>query len=152
LVSYHTFIRSYGIIGPAEAALSFLVFFLVLQAGSWQWAQPLASDTQLYGQASGAFLATIIFCQIGNVMACRTNRQSAIPYLLHYNLWIWLGLLVEVVFILAILYIPLLHNVFTTAPLPLWVWGIILLAPWLILVIEELRKWLVRRGNSWLAV
>jgi hypothetical protein len=56
------------------------------------------------------------------------------------------------VFILAILYIPLLHNVFTTAPLPLWVWGIILLAPWLILVIEELRKWLVRRGNSWLAV
>jgi len=152
LVSYHTFIRSYGIIGPAEAALSFLVFFLVLQAGNWQWAQPLASDAQLYGQASGAFLATIIFCQIGNVMACRTNRQSAIPYLLHYNLWIWLGLLVEVVFILAILYIPLLHNVFTTAPLPLWVWGIILLAPWLILVIEELRKWLVRRGNSWLAV
>ena len=152
LVSYRTFVRSYGIIGPAEAALSFLVFFLLLDAGGWQWAQPLASDTLLYGQATGAFLATIIFCQIGNVLACRSNRLSAFPYLLRPNLWIWAGLLVEVLFILAILYIPLFHRFFSTGPLPLWVWGIIALAPWLIFAIEELRKWLVRRGVNWLAV
>ena len=152
LVSYRTFVRSYGIIGPAEAALSFLVFFLLLDAGGWQWAQPLASDTLLYGQATGAFLATIIFCQIGNVLACRSNRLSALPYLLRPNLWIWAGLLVEVLFILAILYIPLFHRFFSTGPLPLWVWGIIALAPWLIFGIEELRKWLVRRGVQWLAV
>ena len=103
LVSYRTFVRSYGIIGPAEAALSFLAFFLVLQAGGWHWAQPLASSAVLYGQASGAFLATIIFCQIGNVMACRTNRQSALPYLIRHNMWIWTGLVVEVVFILSII-------------------------------------------------
>jgi sodium/potassium-transporting ATPase subunit alpha len=150
LVSYRTFIRSYGIIGPAEAALSFLVFFLVLGAGGWQWAQPLAASSALYGQAAGAFLATIIFSQIGNVMACRTNRQSAIPYLWRYNPWIWAGLLVEVLFILAIIYIPLFHTFFSTAALPLWVWGIILLAPAVIFSLEELRKWLVRRGIQWL--
>jgi len=152
LVSFRTFIRSYGIIGPAEAALSFLVFFLVLDAGGWQWAQPLASDTLLYGQATGAFLATIIFCQIGNVLACRSNRQSAIPYLLRFNPWIAAGLLVEVLFIAAIVYIPIFHGFFSTAPLPLWVWGAILLAPWVIFSIEELRKWLVRRGVQWLGV
>jgi sodium/potassium-transporting ATPase subunit alpha len=152
LVSYRTFVRSYGIIGPAEAALSFLVFFLLLDAGGWQWAQPLASDALLYGQATGAFLATIIFCQIGNVLACRSNRLSALPYLLRPNLWIWTGLLVEVLFILAILYIPMFHRFFSTGPLPLWVWGIIAVAPWLIFGIEELRKWLVRRGVQWLAV
>ncbi len=152
LVSYRTFVRSYGIIGPAEAALSFLVFFLLLGAGGWQWAEPLPTDTLLYGQATGGFLATIIFCQIGNVLACRTNRQSALPYLLRMNLWIWAGLLVEALFILSILYIPAFHRFFTTGPLPLWVWGFILLAPWLIFAIEELRKWLVRRGVQWLAV
>ena len=152
LVSFRTFIRSYGIIGPAEAALSFLVFFLVLDAGGWQWAQPLASDTLLYGQATGAFLATIIFCQIGNVLACRSNRQSAIPYLLRFNPWIAAGLLVEVLFIAAIVYIPIFHGFFSTAPLPLWVWGAILLAPGVIFSIEELRKWLVRRGVQWLGV
>jgi len=150
LVSYRTFIRSYGIIGPAEAALSFLVFFMVLDAGGWHWAQPLASSTVLYGQASGAFLATIIFCQIGNVMACRTNRQSALPYLIRHNMWIWAGLLVEVVFILSIIYLPVFHTFFSTAALPLWVWGIVLAAPWIIFAIEEVRKWLVRRGAHWL--
>jgi sodium/potassium-transporting ATPase subunit alpha len=150
LVSYRTFIRSYGIIGPAEAALSFLAFFLVLTAGDWHWAEPLASTSVLYGQASGAFLATIIFCQIGNVMACRTNRQSAVPYLLRHNMWIWAGLLVEVLFIMSIIYLPLFHTFFSTAALPLWVWGIILAAPWIIFAIEEVRKWLVRRGVHWL--
>lgn len=151
LVSYRTFVRSYGIIGPAEAAVSFLVFFLVLAAGGWQWAEPLAGNTLLYGQATGAFLATIIFCQVGNVLACRTNRQSAIPYLARPNLWIWAGLLVEVVFILAILYIPSLHGFFSTGPLPLWAWGVIVLSPLVIFGIEELRKLAVRRGVHWLA-
>ena len=150
LVSYRTFVRSYGIIGPAEAALSFLVFFLVLDAGGWHWAQPLASSAVLYGQASGAFLATIIFCQIGNVMACRTNRQSALPYLIRHNMWIWTGLVVEVVFILSIIYLPVFHTFFSTAALPVWVWGIILATPWIIFAIEEVRKWLVRRGAHWL--
>ena len=151
LVSYHTFIRSYGLVGPVEALLSFLVFFWVLDAGGWQWAQPLAGNTLLYGQATGAFLTTIIFCQIGNVMACRSNRQSAIAYLLRFNPWIWSGLVVEVLFILMILYVPLFHGFFSTAALPPWIWGGILLAPWIIFAIEELRKWLVRRGVSWLA-
>ena len=152
LVSYRTFIRSYGIIGPAEAALSFLAFFLILWAGKWQWAEPIASSDPLYGQAAAAFLATIIFCQIGNVMACRTNRQSAIPYLRRYNPWIAAGLLLEVFFILAIVYVPVFYQFFSTAALPLWIWGVILLGPWTIFALEELRKWLVRRGMQALAV
>ena len=57
----------------------------------------------------------------------------------------------EVVFILAILYIPSMHGFFSTGPLPLWVWGIIMLSPWVIFGIEELRKLAVRRGVHWLA-
>ncbi|MFC1747200.1 cation-translocating P-type ATPase [Pseudomonadota bacterium] len=152
LVSYRTFIRSYGVIGPAEAALSFTVFFTVLYAGGWQWAQPLESDTLLYGQAAGAFLATIIFCQIGNVMACRTNRQSALPYLRRFNRWIAGGILVEIVFVFGIIHLPMFHPIFSTGPLPFWVWSMIVTAPLIIFVIEELRKCLVRRGQHWLAV
>lgn len=152
LVSLRTFIRSYGIIGPAEAAFSFMVFFSVLSAGGWSWGQSLPSSDPLYGQAAGAFLATIIFCQIGNVMACRTNRLSAIPHLLRLNGWISAGIVVEIVFIVSILYIPLFHHFFTTAPLAMPYWGLIVLAPLVIFAIEEIRKYLVRRGFSSLAV
>ena len=105
---------------------------------------PLASDATLYAQAAGGFLATIIFCQIGNVLACRTARQSAVPGLRRLNKWILVGIAVEVSFILLIVYVPVFQPVFTTAPLPLWVWALILPAPLVIFAVEELRKWVLR--------
>jgi len=151
LVSGKTFLRSYGIIGPVEAAMSFTVFFVVLYAGGWSWGMALESSAPLYGQAAGAFLATIIFSQIGNVMACRTNRLSAVPYLVRWNLWITAGIVVEVVFILTIIYLSVFNPFFSTYALDIFVWPLILIAPMLIFIIEELRKYLVRHGNHMLS-
>ncbi|MGD8712530.1 MAG: cation-transporting P-type ATPase, partial [Thiohalophilus sp.] len=120
LVSYRTFLRSYGIIGLAEAGLSFLVFFLVLYQGGWHWGMETTGNQPLFFEASAAFLATIIFCQIGNVMACRTNRQSAFSYFFRFNHWITLGIMVEIGFILLVTNVPSLFGVFSTAAVPLW--------------------------------
>jgi sodium/potassium-transporting ATPase subunit alpha len=150
LVSLHTFVRSYGIVGPLEAALSFAVFFAVLAAGGWQWGAVLAADAPLYMQASGAFLATIIFCQVGNVLACRTARLSAVPYLLRLNGWIVSGIIFELAFIVTVVNVAGLHSLFTTHPLAPWTWALLLLAPLTVFALEELRKWLVRRGAGWL--
>lgn len=152
LVSFRTFIRSYAIIGPVEAALAFTAFFIVLYGGGWSWGETELGDSALYMQASGAFLAAIIFCQIGNVMACRTSRQSALPYLMRANHWITLGIAVEISFILLVIYLPLLAPIFNAAPFSITVWGMIMVAPLIILLIEELRKVLVRRGAKWLSV
>jgi sodium/potassium-transporting ATPase subunit alpha len=146
LVSYRTFLRSYGIIGLAEAGLSFAVFFLVLYQGGWHWGMATGGNTPLFNEASAAFLATIIFCQIGNVMACRTNRQSALSYFTRLNHWIVLGIVAEVGFILLVTRVPSLYGVFSTAAVPPWAWGLIALTPLVIYAIEEARKWLVRRG------
>ncbi|MDT8376859.1 MAG: cation-transporting P-type ATPase [Mariprofundaceae bacterium] len=150
LVSFRTFIRSYAIVGPAEAALAFAAFFVVLFDGGWSWGETLSGNTELYLQASGAFLSTIIFCQIGNVMACRTNRQSALPYLTRQNRWITLGVIAEILFILLIVYLPLLNPIFNTTPFSISAWAIVVMSPFVIFLIEELRKALVRRGAAWL--
>jgi sodium/potassium-transporting ATPase subunit alpha len=151
LVSVRTFVRSYAIIGPAEAALSFLVFFTVLYGGGWAWATDLPANHELYRQAAGAFLATIIFSQIGNVMACRTNRQSAVLELRRFNGWIYAGVAVELLFIFVVIYVPNFHTVFTTAPLDPALWALIALAAPVIFSIDELRKYAVRHGANWLA-
>jgi sodium/potassium-transporting ATPase subunit alpha len=151
LVSFRTFIRSYAIIGPAEAAMSFLVFFSVLFSSGWTWGVELAVDDVVYRAAAGAFLATIIFSQIGNVLACHTSRQSALRELRHLNGWIYAGVGVELLFIFSIIYVPAFHELFTTAPLAPSVWLLIICAPPVVFGLEEARKYAVRRGVRWLS-
>jgi sodium/potassium-transporting ATPase subunit alpha len=151
LVGLKTFIRSYAIAGPAQALLAFGVFFLILSDGGWHFGSPLPPDNLLYLQASGAFLATIVFCQIGNVMACRTSRQSAVGSLTRVNPWIVGGILFELAFILTIVYLPAAQRFFNTAPIAAPYWGLIVWAPILMFALDEARKWLARRGVNWLA-
>ncbi len=151
LVSARTFLRSYAIVGPLEALLAFLVFFGVLEAGGWRWGTELAWDDPLYLQAAGAFLATIVFCQIGNVMACRSARLSSLPLLVRPNAWILIGIAVELLFVVAITEVAWLHRLFSANPLPVWTWGVLLIAPVAIFAAEELRKFLARNGARWLA-
>lgn len=115
LVSLQTLLRSYGFIGPIETLLSFTLFFLVLHAENWSWGIALSMENSLHQQASAAFLATIIFSQIGNVVVCSSNRQSALPYLSRLYGWIITGLVVELFFILSIIYMPSLQTVFSKA-------------------------------------
>lgn len=51
-------------------------------------------------------------------MACGSNRQSALPNLSKINGWIIAGLVVEIRFILSVVYIPFLQPVFFTGPYP----------------------------------
>ena len=146
LVDAGTFVHSYGFIGLVEAALAFTVFFLVLAAGGWQWGQGAAVDQLLQRQAAGAFLATVVFCQIGNVMACRTLRQSAWPRLARFNAWIVGGIVFEVLFIVAITQLPVLQPLFSAAPLAPGMWAWIAASPCVLFGLEELRKWIARRN------
>jgi sodium/potassium-transporting ATPase subunit alpha len=151
LVTARTFLRAYGFIGMTEATLAFAAFFSVLFSGGWSWGAPLHVSNPLYGQATGAFLATVIFCQVGNVMACRTNRESALPSLLRSNPWITVGVAVELLFILAVLHVPALGSLFSARPFGAATWLALAAAPFVVFLVEEGRKKLARKGARSLA-
>jgi len=148
LVNIGSFLRSYAFIGPIESLLSFLVFFNVLFSGGWKWGAVLPADSALYSRAAGAFLATIIFSQIGNVMACRSSRQTALPCLARFNPWITAGIAVEIIFIVAIINLPGFHRFFSTNQLETAMWRWIICAPFIIFGLEELRKFLARYSTK----
>jgi len=89
-------------------------------------------------------LVGIMAGQLGNLFATRTNVRSAFSMSLARNKWLLPSLAAELAILLAIVYIPFLHPVFGTNGIDplLWVY-LFTLAP-AILVMEEVRKYVVR--------
>ncbi len=74
-------------------------------------------------------LAAIVFCQIGAVLNCRTQRQSVFKKGLFSNRRILLGIGIEAALICALAYVPFLQEIFNTAPIGLREWGMLCCFP-----------------------
>ena len=149
--------RAYGFLGPLEAIAGMMVFFAVwgqqgyslsdVQAVSPAILAHQADPTvmSIYQQATTLTLAAIVACQDGNVFACRSERTSIFRIGFFSNKLIWLGIASEWMLILSIIYVSPLEKIFSTAPLELSQWLILLMWPPLLLGAEELRKFIIRR-------
>ncbi|BDG03004.1 cation-translocating P-type ATPase [Anaeromyxobacter oryzae] len=148
-------LRAYGWLGVVEAAACLAAFFAVwwragYGLGALQAVTPAllahaapAAVAATYREATSAALAAIVCCQVGNVLACRSERTSALR-LARPGRLLAAGIAVEVALLLAIVYLPPLQAMFGTAPLPGAAW------PWLLacapatLLADEVGKGIVR--------
>ncbi len=135
----------YGLLGSLASAFS---YFFVNILNGWP-SVPLANGADpVYFKATTMSLAAIVFCQIGAVFNCRTEKQSVFKVGLFANKQVNIGIVFEILLIFALIFLPPLQFVFHTAALGgkdillLCVW------PFLILLIEEIRKAVARRINS----
>ncbi|HIK32210.1 MAG TPA: cation-transporting P-type ATPase [Oscillatoriales cyanobacterium M59_W2019_021] len=150
-------LRAYGFLGAIEAVAGMVGFMMVWWSHGYGLAQlqavtpAILSHTAdattmgIYFQATTLTLATIVACQDGNVFACRSEYTSIFKLGFFSNRLIWVGIAVEWLLILAIIQIPALEKIFSTASLEPWQWLSLLMWSPLLLGAEELRKWTFRR-------
>lgn len=138
-------VRAYLFLGPVEALAAMAGYFFVLYAGGWEWGQSLTPNNPLYLTATTACLAAIIVTQIGNVFACRSFTESVFSLGFFSNRLVLFGIATEMLLALLIIYHPWGNRVFGTAPLSWDVWLLLLPFSVGLLLLEELRKLLVRR-------
>jgi sodium/potassium-transporting ATPase subunit alpha len=138
---------SYGIVGMMQAAAGFFTYFVILYDGGWQWGQDLAVTDPLYRTAITGFFASIIICQVADVIICRTRRQSLVTVGVLGNKLVLLGIAAELLLLALISYVPACNTFFGTAPLEAW--HLLLSVPFAfaILLGDELRRFYVRREN-----
>jgi sodium/potassium-transporting ATPase subunit alpha len=140
--------RAYLFLGLIEAAAGMFGFFYVLNTGGWQWGEALPPDNLLYRQATTACLTAIVVTQIVNVFACRSFRESVFRVGFFSNPLIFVGIAVELSFQLLVVYHPIGHGIFGTAPLPLTVWLALIPFALFLFVAEEVRKALAFRWKG----
>ncbi|ARU31163.1 ATPase [Sulfuriferula sp. AH1] len=145
LINWPLLMRAYLFLGLLEATAAMAAFFFVLHLAGWQYGQDLAHNDPLYLQATTACLSAIIVMQVMNVFLCRSSRLSIFTTGLGGNRLLLWGVALEMLLILLIDYTPWGHDVFGTAPIALRVWLFILPFALGMLLLEELRKRVVRK-------
>jgi magnesium-transporting ATPase (P-type) len=145
LLNWDTLLRAYFFLGPLEAIAAMAAFFFVLHGGGWQFGIALGVHDHLYLQATTACLAAIIAMQVVNVMLCRHSVMSALSRGHRRNRLIGYGIVFELVLLMLIVYTPWGNALFGTEPPDATVWLFILPFGIGMLLLEELRKAIVRR-------
>ena len=148
LLSAPLLLRAYLFLGVLEAVAAMAAYFYVLDGGGWTLGTALAASDPLYRQATTACLSAIVVMQVVNVFLCRSERVSLLRQGLAGNRLILLGVAAEIALILAIDYTPLGNRLFQTAPIGLDVWLFMLPFAGAMVVLEEIRKWAVRRRDA----
>jgi magnesium-transporting ATPase (P-type) len=145
LLDWESLLRAYLFLGPLEAIAAMAAFFFVLHGGAWQYGNVLGSHANLYLQATTACLSAIIAMQVVNVFLCRHPTLSAFSRGHRRNRLIWYGIGFELLLLLLIDYTSWGNALFGTAPIAAEVWLFIIpFAPGMLLL-EELRKAVVRK-------
>ncbi|MBT0159821.1 cation-transporting P-type ATPase [Candidatus Bathyarchaeota archaeon A05DMB-2] len=114
-------------------------------AGGWQLGMSLPSDSPVYLKGVTMTFAGIVVAQAGNVLACRTSKASIFKSRLSANKWIIVGIVAQLSILSFLIYVPYIRPFFGTAPLGFGDWVFLASLAVVVVVVEEIRKFFVRR-------
>ena len=153
LINTKLFIRAYGFLGMIEATLCMVAYYFLYWTNGVSWGTFVPPNNPVYAFPNGPVyilattmcLAGIVTAQIGNVFCCRTDRESIFKVGLFSNKLVLWGIISEIALIFIFVYTPFFQNVFGLAPIGLKDWALLFTFGPIILLLEEGRKWFVRR-------
>jgi P-type Ca2+ transporter type 2C len=152
--------RAFGWLGLMEAALCFAgflsVFVLTGHAAeiglpmlatlsipaAWKFSLPFNQTVLL---ATTVYHAGVVTSQVGNVLACRSERMRSSSLGWLSNKYLWLGIIIELLGITGMIYTPFLARLFNHVALPVWMWIGLAMNALVIYSLEWIRK-LIKRG------
>lgn len=143
LLTKQIIIKAFGFYGLMASFISIGAYFFVNHLNGWP-AVALAANGKVYLMATTMTLAAIVFCQIGAVFNCRTEKQSLFEIGLFSNKRILGGIIFEIILITCLMYLPFLQKLFGTTGIQLNDWLFLICIPLPLILIEEIRKKIIR--------
>ncbi len=143
-------LRTYAFLGMLEGAAAMLAFAAVWWSHGYGLSELQAVTSSLLQhtaprelelvlrQSTTLALATIIACQLGNVLACRS--ESRIGGAWWRNRLLLAGMALEGLALLALTHLPGWQRVFQTAPLSGWQWLSLLIWPPVMVLADAAAK------------
>lgn len=115
LIDRGVFVRSFGILGPVEAALALAAFVISFLASGWWFGDPFPTGSAMLA-ASGATFSAIVFGQVINVFACRSTVRFAWQIPVRVNRLLIGAVLAELLLLATFLYVPSIAHLLGQSP------------------------------------
>jgi len=118
------------------------IWSTIINLGLFIWALDSGRSTE---ESMTMTFVSLVLIQFFKAYNFRSDRQSVLhkPFA---NKWLNNAILWDLVMLLAVIYVPFLHDAFGTYYIPLVDWLIITGLAFTIVPVLELAKWMVRRG------
>ncbi len=116
--------------------------------GGWHLGMQLAANNPVYIKGVTLTFAGIVVAQAGNVLACRTSKQSTFKASLKTNKWIIFGIISQISILSLLVYLPVMQHIFTTTALTLSDWAFLVSLAVIVVFAEEIRKFFSRRFSK----
>jgi len=134
--------------GLLAGALAMGAYFYANMLNGWPRVPLAGVGTAVYATATTMTFGAIVFAQVGNVLNCRTEKESVFKIGIFSNKRVMSGIVIEVALLACLAYVPFLQRVFETGPIGLREWIILALVPVPVVLFEEIRKWIIRKRNK----
>jgi magnesium-transporting ATPase (P-type) len=114
----------------------------------WHFGGDLPNNNPYYIKGVTMAFAAIVVAQAGNVLACRTSKQSIFKSDLSKNKWIIVGIVAQLSILAMLIYVPFMQQVFGTVALGPTDWLMLVAIALAVIFAEELRKLFVRQFSK----
>lgn len=145
LIDFKLFLRGYFFLGIIETTLCMIAYTFAYYINGWRPGMPMANSGYIYMLATTMSLVGIVAGQVGNIFCCRTDRESIFKVGLFSNQLVIWGITSEILLILTFVYVPFFQDIFGLVPLGLREWSLLITFPFIILALEEGRKYILRK-------
>ncbi|MGL5830546.1 MAG: cation-translocating P-type ATPase [Candidatus Altimarinota bacterium] len=136
------FIKRFVLIGCSIGVIMVGLYAYKLFSSGWMYGQPIGEE--LFRQASSITFAAMVLIQITNAFNAKSSTKSIIHSKILDNPRLLWALLSSLLIGLAVVELPFLQTYFETASLSMFDWVLVTIASLLIIVVEEIRKFVVR--------
>ena len=145
LIDRTVLFSGYVFLGLISTIGVLFAYFYVLNRGGWHWGIELPIDNPLVHQATTATFFGIVMMQVANVFACRTQSDSVFKVGILSNRIILWGIVAEIILSVFIIYHPWGNEIFSTAPIPLTIWLILIPFVLFLFAAAEVSKLITRK-------
>ena len=143
-------LRAWLFLGLIAAILQMGAFFFVLIQAGWHPGDATGPGSPLhhsYLQATTMTFLSMVMAQIGTAFAARTERASLWSVGVFSNRWLLAGIAMELALAAAIIYLPPLQDLLSTAALPPRLLLLTVPFPFIVWGADEIRRYLLRRAG-----